>query len=535
MRIATTTGLVVLICLIGGLSAAGAVWHQYQVVAERQQAAAAAALVERDFRQLKTLTHHWFVALDLFFEDGQGYVANSIARQADELLQVVATVEILTEQSLAMDAAVTSIAAEVAELAISGPQHARWSTGLAQVDTLSISIVENLERAADVNAAALKSSKDALRLATDQLTLTAYAAALAYLVCVFVGWLWANRKVVQPLQDLQHATQDQSKLAALTLRWAPLEILSLADALRAYAARVFARQQTIEAQNQQLADQLQEIKRTRDQLIQAEKLASVGQLAAGVAHEINNPMSFVATNLDVLQTTCSDLTMCLTEQREQLRTVGLKDPVLQDKLAAIEALWETYDVEFAMADIGDIFADCQEGTDRITRIVSQLSAFTDVSNSVSECDLQSLLAAQIEKAGASHVHLRVAHPVIVSCPQVRLEMAVEILLANALEARSRAARPDSPIHISAGHDAATGWIEVRDQGCGISVDIRHRIFDPFFTTKPVGEGVGLGLHFALATAQQADGELTVQSEEGKGSTFVLKLPLAKPRGALIAA
>lgn len=529
MRVAQTTGLVALICLIGGISAASAVWVKYQALVEQQGDTEQLTLADRDYRQIQSLTNQWFVGIDLFFDGAQSYAASSVARQARELdsllVALMANTEVNFEDSRDH---VAHIAASIARLSITGPNDKSWESTLARVDDMSYAVVESIELATSNNQQLLARSSLTLAERKEELTHTSYFAASIYMLSVLLGWVWANRKIVVPLQRLERSSRSEGDEIAADLSSAPLELRQLGNTLEDYSKKILKRQSTIEAQNVQLESQLAEIQRTRDKLIQAEKLASVGQLAAGVAHEINNPMAFVSTNITNLEQACSSMIGCLKAQNTLLGVLDLGQPLDTNQLADVLKLWDEADIDFLLEDIDEIFSDCQEGTSRITSIVRQLSDFTEASVSSSQCDLQAIMAETVEKIGSTKFTIHATSDVHVWCPETRLKQAMDVICQNALEAHGDR---EDPIEISIGHTKIYGWVQVKDNGPGIDPELQAKIFDPFFTTKDVGKGIGLGLHFAQSTAHQAEGELSIESIMGEGAAFRMALPLHNQQSA----
>ncbi|RZS57894.1 sensor histidine kinase [Sphaerotilus mobilis] len=266
------------------------------------------------------------------------------------------------------------------------------------------------------------------------------------------------------------------------------------------------------------------LKRTQQQLLHAEKMASLGRLVAGVAHELNNPISFVLANVHALQRYSERLGRyldqvhagtpleALAEQRSALRI----DPILKDLPSLMEGTLE--------------------GAQRTADIVQGLRRFSAMDREERQAvNLHAVIDRALHwvaKASPSHllVHRDLGEPVTVSGSAGRLQQVLMNLVQNALDAASTA-HPDASdppeLWISSQLDATTRQVEIRlrDNGPGIPVEHLPRVFDPFFTTKPVGKGTGLGLSISYAIVEQHGGELRAENAPEGGAVFVLNLPI----------
>jgi PAS domain S-box-containing protein len=267
------------------------------------------------------------------------------------------------------------------------------------------------------------------------------------------------------------------------------------------------------------------LKRTQSQLVQNEKLASLGQMVAGVAHEINNPLSFVANNVAVLQRDLKALGQLLEMYRQADGSIQEKQPELS---AEIQGLAERVDLAYTLPNLQELLTRSREGLRRIQQIVKDLRDFARLDEAdLHEVDLNDGIQSTanivlgLAKKKRVKVEMDLKPLPTVSCYPAKLNQVVMNLIANAIQAsheggtvtvRSRRNGDDTII------------IQVADQGTGIPQKIRDRIFDPFFTTKPPGEGTGLGLSISYGIVQDHGGQIEVDSEEGRGSTFTITLP-----------
>lgn len=279
----------------------------------------------------------------------------------------------------------------------------------------------------------------------------------------------------------------------------------------------------------QRKDMESELAKTQSQLLQADKLASIGQLAAGVAHEINNPMGFISSNLNSLARYMDDVK----------RVLGAFDGLLQqgELLAAlampaaeVRRLRDAADLDYILADLDNLIQESIEGADRVRQIVADLRDFSHVNNPhLAQEDLNDLLERTIHVAWnelkyKADVVRQYGQLPLIPCYGGKLGQVFLNLLVNAAQAIDR----HGTITVRTGCDGDFAWIEVADTGQGIATENLHRIFDPFFTTKDVGKGTGLGLHLAYTTIRAHGGKIHVQSEPGQGATFRVELPVAGP-------
>lgn len=261
-----------------------------------------------------------------------------------------------------------------------------------------------------------------------------------------------------------------------------------------------------------------------ERLLASEKLASLGQLAAGVAHEINNPVGYVSSNLSTLE-------KYLKVYEKILDTAIAQDTSMDASHAHdLVMLTKKLNYEAIRADLQPLMAETQEGLTRIKNIVRDLKDFSR-SNAITEfvpSDLLQGLQSTLnivsgEVKRRADVELALSPIPHVECVPSQINQVLLNLIVNAAHAMN----PDTRglITLRSGHDATQVWLEVQDNGSGISEEVISKIFDPFFTTKPQGLGTGLGLSVSLGIIHRHSGTLTVQSKLGVGTTFRITLPI----------
>ncbi len=283
------------------------------------------------------------------------------------------------------------------------------------------------------------------------------------------------------------------------------------------------------ALNRELAAAYQDLQATQDQLVHAEKLASIGRLVAGVAHEINNPISFIYGNLIHLETYVQRLKSLLAFDDD----LPLEPPCREARAQVKKQI----DYEFLLEDLEGALGSSRNGAERIQKIVQELlgfsrpgkTAFRDVDLREALENALCILAGRIK--GAVQVRREYDDPCTVRGDPDQLSQLFLNLLSNALDAVGE----DGTIRVRTLGETKHGtrgrvFVDVEDDGPGISPEDRARIFEPFFTTKEVGKGTGLGLSIAYSIAKRHKGELCALSASPRGTVFRVSLPSCAPFG-----
>jgi two-component system NtrC family sensor kinase len=278
--------------------------------------------------------------------------------------------------------------------------------------------------------------------------------------------------------------------------------------------------ETLQQEKERQAILIKRLEEAQNQLLQSERMASIGQLAAGVAHEINNPVGFVNSNLGSLQRYVTDMLRLLSVYE---KAEGALPGAAMQEISQVKA---DIDVAFLREDVANLLVESLDGLKRVTRIVQDLKDFSHVDESERQwADLEAGLESTLrvvwnELKYKAEVIKEFAGIPPVECFAFQLNQVFMNLLINA----SHAIEGRGTIAIRTGHDDACVWVEVQDSGRGIKQEHLSRIFEPFFTTKPVGQGTGLGLSLAYGIVKKHDGHIEVKSELGQGTVFRVILP-----------
>jgi two-component system NtrC family sensor kinase len=265
----------------------------------------------------------------------------------------------------------------------------------------------------------------------------------------------------------------------------------------------------------------------QEHLMQSEKLASIGQLAAGVAHEINNPIGYIFSNFGTLENYLTSLfeMLAVYEKNEAIHNVP-------ETVKELRAKRESIELDFLKEDIPVLMRESKEGLVRVRNIVQDLKDFSHVDATL---DWQFVNLNQGIDSTLNVVNNEVRYKADlvkdygdlpdVQCMPSQINQVAMNLVVNAAHAMG----PErGKITVRTGAQGDKVWFEVTDTGSGIPKDVLPRIFDPFYTTKPVGKGTGLGLSLSYGIVQKHHGNIEVQTEIGKGSTFRVTLPIRQP-------
>jgi two-component system NtrC family sensor kinase len=270
---------------------------------------------------------------------------------------------------------------------------------------------------------------------------------------------------------------------------------------------------------------VEQLKEAQDKLIQSEKMASIGLLAAGVAHEINNPIGFCLSNMKMLEEYLESILKLDALVLENLS--NQTDSVLFEKYQQVRA---KEDIEFVVGELKELLTDTSEGLNRVSSIVKNLTKVSHAGNSkqtlcdINETIMDSLKVVWAELKYNMEVEKSFAQLPKIYCNGSEIHQVLMNLFINASYASEQHGLLIIKTYRQLFKKQNFVVIEIKDNGKGMSPEVRSKIFDPFFTTKPVGIGTGLGLSVSFGIIKKHHGEIDVTSKEGEGTTFTIKLP-----------
>ena len=292
---------------------------------------------------------------------------------------------------------------------------------------------------------------------------------------------------------------------------------------------VEARTREITSANHSLEQTLTNLQLTQKQLVESEKLASLGQMTAGIAHEINNPVNFVRSNVQPLKRDVDELIEIIAQINPNLPVTDL-----QAKWNALQLKYKELDVDYLQKEIYQLLQGIDEGSKRTADIVRSLRVFSRMDRDalvladVNECITSTLMVLKniTSKEVTLTTHLDLTLPQI-HCYPGKLNQVLMNLISNAVHATKMGNRSiqERLVEVSTEKESDFLKIVVKDNGTGMKEEVRKKIFDPFFTTKQVGEGTGLGLSIVLGIVQEHGGDIRIDSEWNKGTSFTILLPL----------
>ena len=269
------------------------------------------------------------------------------------------------------------------------------------------------------------------------------------------------------------------------------------------------------------------LRKTQAQLVQSEKMASIGHLAAGVAHEINNPLSVVQANLNILDEYVEVYNELVNLLLQYLQHPSPSAEVNEHLLEQMRAIVSQNDMGFMYSDTGAILRDSRTGLDRVRKIIGNLQVFSELGNdTLQKVDLQQcieLAVAQLNVPGKENISVR--YDIRLSgLVRIKPEEMRKVFMA-VLDNAFRACLPQGEVVIRASEQDGMVFMEFSDSGAGMDEAQLKRVFDPFYTTRAVGEGMGLGLSVAHAIVGAHGGNIRMESEPGKGTTVRIRIPI----------
>ncbi|MDJ0620653.1 MAG: ATP-binding protein [Calothrix sp. MO_192.B10] len=356
-------------------------------------------------------------------------------------------------------------------------------------------------------------------------------ASLALIIDVGLAIL-LGRAIAYPIKLLQKTTQAFSRgnLQERAEVIAHDEVGELATSFNFMAEELTQREKTIQQQIQQLQEALQQLKSKQAQLIQAEKMSGLGQMVAGIAHEINNPVGFIYGNIDYVKEYTTNL-LDLLQQYQQEYT---QPP------SSIQETIEDLEIDYLREDLPRIINSLQTGAERISKIVNSLRNFSRLDESEYKAvDLHEgientliILSHKIKKQKFTIELIKdYGNLPQIECYPSQINQVFMNLISNAIDALEEKGTNDSlatpQIHLRT-HQVDNDWVAIHivDNGVGIKEVIRSKLFNPFFTTKPIGKGTGLGLSIShQIVVEKHGGKLICNSKLGEGTEFVIEIPI----------
>ena len=303
------------------------------------------------------------------------------------------------------------------------------------------------------------------------------------------------------------------------------EILTQSEEIHQANEEIMATNDALESQKRELQDALENLKMTQSQLIQSEKMASVGVLTAGIAHELNNPINFVSGNVNPLQRDVKDL-FSIIEKYEEI----IKSKKLEEAFDEVNELKDNVDYTFVTKEIIDLLKGIEEGANRSGQIVKGLRSFSRLDNEKLEWHdihegIDSTLVLLDSKIKNS-IQIRKEYGDLreIECLPGKINQVFMNILLNSIQA----IEDDGEIFIQTISSEIAVKIIIKDTGKGMTPEVKTRIFEPFYTTKDVGQGTGLGLSITYGIIEQHKGDIDVISEPGKGTEFIISLPVRQP-------
>ena len=284
-------------------------------------------------------------------------------------------------------------------------------------------------------------------------------------------------------------------------------------------------EQKVEERTIELNKTLTNLKNAQAQLVNAEKMASLGQLTAGIAHEINNPINFVSANVKPLKLDIDDV-LELISKYETLKPNDLTQKNFDD----IEVFRKQIDINYLKQEMADLLSGIEDGAKRTADIVSGLKNFSRLDeNDIKEADINegiesTLILLKSSIPSNTEVVTNLGEIPIIECFPGKLNQAFMNLFSNALYAiKTKKSDANNKLVISTSFDTDNVYVKVEDNGIGMSPEVKAKIFDPFFTTKAVGEGTGLGMSIVFKIIESHNAKIEVESEYGVGTKILLIL------------
>jgi hemerythrin-like metal-binding protein len=327
-------------------------------------------------------------------------------------------------------------------------------------------------------------------------------------------------KTLEVMQKNQELEAEQEELRVLNEQ--------LEQRVKQRTAAVEQANQQLLANNTELKLLNEQLESAQSQLLQSEKMASIGQLAAGVAHEINNPVGFVNSNLGTLGKYIASIFKVIDAYAAAEARMG------SNTCPEVSQIKNTVDFPYLIEDIPNLLKESQDGLARVTRIVQDLKDFSHVDESNwQHANLEQGMDSTLNVVSNEIKYKAVVIKEYCGLPDVEcMPSQLNQVFMNLLMNAAQAIENKGTVTVRTGIGGEEVWVEVEDTGKGIPPENVNRIFEPFFTTKPVGKGTGLGLSLSYGIVQKHHGRIEVKSEVGRGTQFRVYLPLRQQHEVL---
>jgi two-component system, NtrC family, sensor kinase len=364
-------------------------------------------------------------------------------------------------------------------------------------------------------------------------TTSLIVSGIVFIIGIIIGF-WLSRNITVPVLALRNAANKvgEGDLTQRVKIRSGDEIGELAKAFNKMVEDLARAREELKKANLDLASAnealhatLDELKSAQDQLIQAEKMASLGQLTAGIAHEINNPINFVSANIRPLMDDMADVLQIISLYEKVINEKGI-----QEEFSEVEKFKKEEKIDLTMKEINSLLKGIEEGAERTFEIIKGLRNFSRLDQNVfRKADLNENLESTLTLLHSSYKNRIEIVKQFGDIPEIdcfpgQINQVFMNVLSNAIQAITG----EGTIFIKTWQVRDMVKISVRDSGSGMSEEVRKKIFDPFFTTKDVGKGTGLGLSISYGIVQKHNGEIEVFSKQGKGTEFIICIPINQP-------
>ncbi|MBK5272839.1 MAG: HAMP domain-containing protein [Bacteroidia bacterium] len=355
-------------------------------------------------------------------------------------------------------------------------------------------------------------------------------SGVVFIIGIIIGF-WLSRNISIPVLALRDAADKvgEGDLTQRVINKSGDEIGELARSFNKMVEDLSkARQElhtanlNLASTNEELHTTVAELKEAQDQLVQAEKMASLGQLTAGIAHEINNPINFVTANIQPLKDDIADIINVLTLYEKVIQEKGI-----EKEFEEVEKFKHDASTDLSLKEVNDLLKGIEDGAKRTSEIVKGLRNFSRLDQNVfRKANLNESLDSTLALLISSYKNRIEIVKEFGKIPEVdcfpgQINQVLMNILSNAIQAIPA----EGKIYIKTWQTNDMVKISIRDTGSGMTDEVRKKIFDPFFTTKDVGKGTGLGLSISFGIIQKHNGEIEVFSKPGEGTEFIIRIPI----------